>query len=344
MIKLGELLKNRRKEKGLQIKQVSESTKIPQKLLRALEAGRYETFASEVYLKGLLRNYSKFLGLDFEKVFAIFRRERRALETNGLSDSHKPIESPKALITPARLVFLITAVIVVFVVVFIGIQVNKIIQPPNLELTEPIDIASPAEEFVEVDGDTITIAGTVEVGSKLIINGSEVTTNNLQEFRVDGFKLNPGSNEVYIVAQSYYFSKESQIKLTVLSNQETEDDPEEEGNEDAADFDEGESNDTEGEEDAADEQGAEDAEQERMQIGIIVNPEDAWLVVTVDGTTRIEQVVEAGTSFNFEALEEFTIYSPRPQMVTLTINEEEYTFSSQSASKFRIMNGAILQE
>jgi cytoskeletal protein RodZ len=330
MLKLGELFKSERAKRGLELSQVSESTKIPQRLLKALEEGDYERFSSEVYLQGFLKNYAKFLEIDINKTLAIYRRERKSYKEGSLNNSQKPIEDPKPIVTPGRLVFLITIIIVLTVVTFIAIQVNKIIQPPTLELSKPAIGIAPAELYSEVDSDTITISGKVEVGSKLLINGSEVTTNNLQEFRVDNYKLNPGSNEIFIVAESYYFSKTSQIKLTVTSNVEIEDETTEESTAES--------------EQEGDDLQTDESKIEKMEVTIEVGPEDAWVIAKIDGETRLADTIEAGESFTFEATQEFTIYSPRPQMVKLTINEEEYSFSAQTEAIFKLVNGEIVQE
>jgi cytoskeletal protein RodZ len=326
MIKLGDLLKNRRIEKRIELSQVSESTKIPLELIEALEEGQYDKFSSEVYLKGLLKNYAKYLGIDTQKALAIYRRDKKEFHEQSLKDSQKPIQSPKALVTPGRIVFVVTLGIVLAVLGFVVVQVNKIIQPPTLELSEPVVGVAPGEFYIEVPSDSISLVGKVEVGSKLLVNGNEVTTNNLQEFRVDDFKLNPGSNEIFIVAESYYFSKTSEMKLTVLS-----------------DVSENESTPEEGE---ANEEEAEVTEEEEldMKIDISVGPESAWVVATVDDVTKVEDTVLGGTDYSFTAKEIFTIYSPRPAMVTLTINGEEYNIGSQTATIFKLVDGAIIQE
>lgn len=328
MIKLGDLLKSKRQKLGLNIPQVSENTRIPRKLIEALEESNYDIFSSEVYLKGFLKNYAKFLGIDQQKAFAIYRREREKCKEQTLDDAQKPIRESKTIITPGKLVFIFTILIILTVATFIVIQVNKIVQPPILELIEPVEGLAPNELYTTINSDSINLAGKVEVGSKLLINGSEVTTNNLQEFRVDNYRLNPGSNEIYLIAESYYFSKTNQIKLTVMANIETEapsENPEEEP--DNEKLNEEISN-----------------EEEIMKIDIEAGPEEAWIVVTIDGETKLTDVVKSGDKYSFEAKESFTIYSPRPQMVKLQINEEEYTFSSQTTTIFKLINGSIVQE
>lgn len=65
MQKAGERLKNVRQEKGYSIEEVSKKTKISSSILRALEEGRLDNI-NPVYLRGFLKLYCRFLGLDWE--------------------------------------------------------------------------------------------------------------------------------------------------------------------------------------------------------------------------------------------------------------------------------------
>jgi len=327
MLNLGDYLKSRRQQLEKSLAQVSENTKIPKNLIESLEKSQYDQFSSEVYLKGFIKNYAKYLKIDVNKALAIYRRERNLQKEESLKDSQKPIRDEKPIITPGRIVLFSTITIIIAVITFIVIQLNKIAQPPLLELSEPVQTTAPDESFVEVGNDKLTIAGKIEVGSKLLINGNEVTTNNLQEFRVDNFELNPGSNEIFIIAESYYFSKTSEIKLTVTYNQDESTETVE---------DQEQNSDQETEEEPVDES--------LMTIDIETGEQEAWLVVTIDEEIRIQDVVEPGSQFTFESEEVFTIYSPRPQMISLRINGEEYTFGSQSAAIFKLINGNVVQE
>lgn len=221
MLKLGELLKTKRKEKGLTRLEVSELIKIPEKHLTALEEGDYKVFASEVYLKGFLKNYSKFLGVRVEQALALYRRESDPPEETSAIKATRIVKEEKPIITPERLAIGIIVLIVILVVTFIFVQINKVIKPPSLSLNDPIVLEAPSEGYLEVNKNSILISGKIEAGSKLLINGNEVQTNSLREFRVENYMLNSGSNEIYIVAQSYYFSKTSQIKLTVMYQEES---------------------------------------------------------------------------------------------------------------------------
>ena len=59
-----------RKRKGVSLREVSESTKIRGDYLSAIESGNYEINLPEVYLRGFVRLYAKFLGMDQDAMVA----------------------------------------------------------------------------------------------------------------------------------------------------------------------------------------------------------------------------------------------------------------------------------
>lgn len=64
MFELGNSLREARVRQGLEFPQVELATKIRAKYLRALEDEAFEILPSETYVKGFLRSYAEFLGLD----------------------------------------------------------------------------------------------------------------------------------------------------------------------------------------------------------------------------------------------------------------------------------------
>lgn len=64
MESVGNYLKVQRESQNLSLREVSESTKIKERLLKAIEADRYELLASPVYVKGFLEAYARCLGID----------------------------------------------------------------------------------------------------------------------------------------------------------------------------------------------------------------------------------------------------------------------------------------
>src|SRR5688572_19947568 len=67
MASVAERLRRAREEQNLTIYQVAEITKIKTDHIRALEAGRYDSFAAPVYIRGFVRTYAKALKLDMSE-------------------------------------------------------------------------------------------------------------------------------------------------------------------------------------------------------------------------------------------------------------------------------------
>jgi len=72
MGQLGELLKETRQNKEVSLEEVEQELKIRRKYLQALEEEDFSIMPPEVYVKGFLRNYAIYLGLDPEEVRALY--------------------------------------------------------------------------------------------------------------------------------------------------------------------------------------------------------------------------------------------------------------------------------
>ncbi len=64
----GDLLRRTREEKGLSLDQVVQATRIRKEFLQALEEEDLDRLPAAVYVKGFLRNYATFLGLDPQEI------------------------------------------------------------------------------------------------------------------------------------------------------------------------------------------------------------------------------------------------------------------------------------
>jgi cytoskeleton protein RodZ len=64
MFEIGNSLREARLRQGLDLARVEDDTKIRAKYLQALEDERFEVLPSETYVKGFLRTYAEYLGLD----------------------------------------------------------------------------------------------------------------------------------------------------------------------------------------------------------------------------------------------------------------------------------------
>jgi hypothetical protein len=84
LFEIGNSLREARVRRGVELAQAEQATKIRTKYLRALEEERFELLPSETYVKGFLRTYADYLGLDgqlyvdeFNSRFVIDERDLR---------------------------------------------------------------------------------------------------------------------------------------------------------------------------------------------------------------------------------------------------------------------------
>ena len=68
MASLGQELRRERELRGISLNEISDSTKIGIRYLRALENDNLEILPGRFFTKGIIRAYAKYLGLDEESV------------------------------------------------------------------------------------------------------------------------------------------------------------------------------------------------------------------------------------------------------------------------------------
>ena len=81
MPEIGESLRRARAERGITIEQAAEQTRISAAFLRALEAEAFDQLPAPVYVRGFLRSYATYLGLDYEPLLAELGRQREGRVT-----------------------------------------------------------------------------------------------------------------------------------------------------------------------------------------------------------------------------------------------------------------------
>jgi len=67
---IGEMLRSRRKEVNMSLKDVENATSIRTGYLQAIEDGQMEKLISPIYAQGFVKQYAIFLGLDGERLVA----------------------------------------------------------------------------------------------------------------------------------------------------------------------------------------------------------------------------------------------------------------------------------
>lgn len=97
--KLGETLREAREAKGLTINQVADATRISKTFLQAVENNDYKKIPGEVFVKGVLRAYGNYLGMDGAKMVEQYKIFAQGLQPEEAVSS-KIREATHVKITP----------------------------------------------------------------------------------------------------------------------------------------------------------------------------------------------------------------------------------------------------
>lgn len=209
MLTSGEILKNSRLEKHLELKDIEKDTKIRLKYLEALEKGNLEKLPGEIYVQGFVKNYAEYLGLSVNSILAVLRREyferkKKEILPSGIP---KPLLDSSLIIN--RLSFPASFLIgLLFLFIYLFLQYQNYQKPPLLLLD------SPKQNRLTVKNDKYLFSGKTDKDNRLLINGQELTLLDNGKFQ-EIISLASGVNEFVITAISNA-GKENTQKKTII--------------------------------------------------------------------------------------------------------------------------------
>ncbi len=114
---LGELLRETRLKKGLDLRDVSEKLKISYRYLKYLEDDLYDKVSlSEFYKKGILKKYANFLGVDEKEVLKLYYSQYK------VEEKVKPPEKKESSKSLWRYGVYVIVALIVFVTLYFTIK------------------------------------------------------------------------------------------------------------------------------------------------------------------------------------------------------------------------------
>ena len=109
MDELGHILREARETKGLTLNEVQEQTRINQRYLEALEMGDYDKLPTPVHVRGFLRNYARFLGLDPDPLLERYEvnqsQRSRQKQPSVIVDTTEPVAPPVSTLPQDQIFF-----------------------------------------------------------------------------------------------------------------------------------------------------------------------------------------------------------------------------------------------
>lgn len=184
---VGEMFKEERIKKNISLSEVEDKIRVREKFITALEDNNWSVFSSKVYIVGLIKTYSKFLGLDSKKMTAFFRRDYERKEDvkfkQKVSSSYLMPETRKV----AGTIFFI--LILAFVGYFL-FQLKIFLSPPTILFISP-------QKSVFSRVEKIKVAAKTEKEAAVTIFGDRVFQDKEGIFIYD-YPLKVGKNTLIV--------------------------------------------------------------------------------------------------------------------------------------------------
>lgn len=190
---VGEFLREERLKQNKDLEYIAQKTKIRPTILKHIENGSYDKLPSRTYVHGFVRAYAIALGIDVEKALAFFRREYDVASSDD-RQTPEPLEKPRVIITPMRVLTTAGSLILIAFFVFLFLQYRQFAGRPVLLLEYPPEQLTIDQEFVNVSGRT-------DPENQILINGEAVTVSSDGTFQIT-ITLHSGLNTISIVARN----------------------------------------------------------------------------------------------------------------------------------------------
>lgn len=135
MIAIGEKLRQAREKRSLDMGQVQKQTHIHSTVLMALEDGRCDEILTPTYVRGFLKKYAQYLGLDTNQLLKEYDSLHHGSEDQGIvlgrPERRGGVDWP-AVIRYARIVIIFA--LVFFIAAFLW---RKVISPKKISVSKP---------------------------------------------------------------------------------------------------------------------------------------------------------------------------------------------------------------
>lgn len=296
---LGEKLKKLRSDKRTSIGEASRFTKIQPAYLEYLEEGTWEKLPADVYVKGFLRSYADFLGVDEKILIRLYEREkeiRANLKKNKKEEvkKEKPVNISPFIFTPKKILISAILVLVFAGLVLLYNEINSFANAPSLIILNP-------QNNSQVDGNSVYIEGITDKEALLYINNQPILVGDDGRFK-ENLTLQSGVNNIDVRSINK-FKKETNQSLSVQSNYK---EPQENIiSETTGDV----SND--------------EKQSSKMKIEVRVDPGPVWVNVEADGSIVFDGTMLSGAVQNFEANEKIVINSGKGKSTFVTFNGQD---------------------
>lgn len=295
---LGEKLKRIRSEGRISLSEVSKNTKIQVKYLEYIEAGQYDKLPADVYVKGFLRSYANFLGVNEGVFLKLFEREKNIdsnIKKNGQKEkTEEKINLSRFAFTPKILAVAIVSVLIIGGFYYFYRELQGFTATPKLVIIKPVD-------GEVISGRATYVSGRTEKGASVFINDQPVIVKDNGDFS-ENINLSSGANHIVVRAKNK-FGKESVKSLNIKADYE-------------------EIKVEESVPSAAVEEKETETDSPELNMEVYTEMEATWIAVEVDGNLVYSGTLLPKSSQKFSAKEKIVVSSGRANKTFIKVDGE----------------------
>jgi len=286
-LSIGQRLKKARLRKKYTLEHVEKKTKIRNKYLVAIENDSFSRLPNQVYAKGFIKTYAKFLDLNADDIVEQYKMENALnIEEDFKSLPKSRISFPKIVISSKTLIISSIIIGVLGFATFLFFQVQGFLSAPELVIYQP-------EKDGQTNSDQIAFVGKTDSGSEIYINDQQVAIDSQGNFKEEVFLKN-GNNLIEIKAKNKA-GKETKKVFNFVANIVS----------------------------SAKDTSSEPKIIQQLNMKLVIGPKSSWVKVVADGVIAYQGVMLANTQQEFIGKKEILLSTSNAGSTRVIINEKD---------------------
>ncbi len=212
MTPIGMELKRERELRGITLQEISDATKINIRYLRDLEEDRLENLPGSFFIKGIIRSFAKYIGLDENTILnsyyesELHREQSQEQEEKKEEEFQKtqytlPIKVKRILYSISLFLALMAVLTLIYILVYQKPQGKQVEETPStqtIQETEPVSPPETAilEEEKELILDLFFVMETwiqIYADGELIVNGLKLEGEKVQVIAKEELLIHTGN-------------------------------------------------------------------------------------------------------------------------------------------------------
>lgn len=208
MLKVPQILKEKRLQKKLSLDDIAKATKIKVKFLEAIEKGDYNALPSSSYAQGFVRNYGQYLGFKASQIMPLFRREFDSETVFKVLPGHL---AKKDDIPISR--FKLESTAMFATIIFTLLIAYILFQYRFAFINPPLSVQSPKENS-QIVAQEVDVLGKTDPNTTVYVNNSAVSVDSNGNFK-KSINVFTGPTTIKIKSVSR-FGKETEIDRHII--------------------------------------------------------------------------------------------------------------------------------